>query len=160
MTDPMVEDIGHPGFPGANSNPRTTRVAAYGLLVEETSILLCRLSNKALSHQGSWTLPGGGLEFGEDPADAMVREVSEETGLLVRPTGIAGIDSIRLDNHEMSQHGIRIIYFTEILGGEIRHEVSGSTDLCAWYSHDRARQLRLVELADIGLSLAFPASLP
>lgn len=34
---------------------------------------------------GSWCLPGGAIEAGETPADAIVREVAEEVGLVVRP---------------------------------------------------------------------------
>ena len=72
---------------------QVTRVSAYGLILLESRILLCRISNHLPLDAGFWTLPGGGIDFGEDPADAMVREVHEETGLIVRPLAIAGIDS-------------------------------------------------------------------
>ena len=38
-----------------------------------------------------WSLPAGAMELGETPVDAIVREVIEETGLLVRPDGILGV---------------------------------------------------------------------
>jgi 8-oxo-dGTP pyrophosphatase MutT (NUDIX family) len=38
-----------------------------------------------------WSLPAGGLEPGEPPARAVIREVREETGLLVVPERIAGV---------------------------------------------------------------------
>ena len=41
-----------------------------------------------------WTLPGGGIDFGEHPADAVVREVHEETGLRLRPRRPA-VDRLR-----------------------------------------------------------------
>ena len=44
-----------------------TRVAAYGLLVENNAILLCRISPQLPQYAGQWTLPGGGLDFGEHP---------------------------------------------------------------------------------------------
>ncbi len=40
---------------------------------------------------GRWGLPAGGIEPGESPAIAVAREVREETGLVVRPTRIAGV---------------------------------------------------------------------
>jgi 8-oxo-dGTP diphosphatase len=131
----------------------TTRIAAYGLVSRFHEILLCRISAHLPEHAGYWTLPGGGIDFGEDPADAMVREVQEETGLVVRPTGVAGIDSIVFPDGAPPAHSLRIIYRTELLGGVIRNEVEGSTDLCAWHSIDSVRSLPIVGLVDCGLRL-------
>jgi 8-oxo-dGTP pyrophosphatase MutT (NUDIX family) len=43
------------------------------------------------SEGGVWLLPGGAIEPAEVPADAAVREMFEETGLLVRPTDLVGV---------------------------------------------------------------------
>ena len=51
-----------------------TRVSAYGLVTDPDRILLCRVSKALPRWQGQWTLPGGGINFGEAPQDAMVRE--------------------------------------------------------------------------------------
>ena len=72
--------------------PRRSRVSAYGLILDGDRILLCRLSKELPRWEGSWTLPGGGLEFGESPEAAMIREVEEETGLQVVARSIAGIE--------------------------------------------------------------------
>lgn len=40
---------------------------------------------------GVWELPAGGVDPGEAPAQAVVREVYEETGLKVRPTRLLGV---------------------------------------------------------------------
>ena len=138
------------------SQQQITRISAYGLILQESRILLCRISNHLPLDAGYWTLPGGGIDFGEDPADAMVREVREETGLIVRPLEIAGIDSFYVKETEREFHGIRIIYHTEIVGGALRYEVNGTTDLCAWWSLEEARRLPFVDLVSAGLELAFP----
>jgi 8-oxo-dGTP diphosphatase len=40
---------------------------------------------------GQWSLPGGAIEPGEEPAEAIIREVWEETGLQVWPERIVGV---------------------------------------------------------------------
>lgn len=60
-------------------------VAAAIVRNEKGYILLQRRSD---NHQ--WGIPGGIIEPGETPAQAVVREVLEETGLLVRPTKLIG----------------------------------------------------------------------
>lgn len=135
---------------------RVTRVAAYGLVLRRQQILLCRISPLLPHDAGTWTLPGGGVEFGEDPAEAMVREVGEETGLVVGACAVAGIDSFCDEEEERILHGIRIIYRTVVRGGELAYEVGGTTDLCAWWTEREARGLPLVDLAETGLALAFP----
>jgi ADP-ribose pyrophosphatase YjhB (NUDIX family) len=132
-----------------------TRISAYGLILQDAQILLCRLSSTFPKHPGHWTLPGGGLEFGEDPAVAVVREVYEETGLTVQPGAVASIDSLLVDEAERAFHGLRIIYYTTVTGGTLRYERDGSTDLCAWWTYDEAKRLPLVDLVQVGLQLAF-----
>ncbi len=45
------------------------------------------------SDDGSWSLPAGAVDPGESPAQAVIREVWEETGLRVVPVGLAGVFS-------------------------------------------------------------------
>ena len=58
-----------------------TRPRACGALIQDNAILMVRHVEPSRSY---WTLPGGGLEAEETPAEAAVREVWEETGLRVR----------------------------------------------------------------------------
>ncbi len=60
--------------------PKRQRVAAYAVIVRDDQILLSRLAPQ-ISRKALWTLPGGGLDHGEDPRAAVLREVWEETGL-------------------------------------------------------------------------------
>ena len=132
-----------------------TRVAAYGLVTDLDRILLCRISNQLPRLAGLWTLPGGGLQFREDPQDAMIREVQEETGLSVRSTGLVGVDSNSVDTEEAHYHAIRIIYGAERIGGTLTNEIDGTTDLCQFWSRADLAALPLVDLAEIGVALAW-----
>ncbi len=54
-----------------------TRLAAYGVVTDGDRVLLARLR---VPEAGTWTLPGGGVEFDETVEQAVVREIHEETG--------------------------------------------------------------------------------
>ena len=127
-----------------------TRVSAYMLIVEDERILMCRLSSQA-DEPGGWTIPGGGLEFGETPEAGAVREVREETGFDAEITELVGVNS-RLVG---AMHWVRIFYRGKVTGGALTPEAVGSTDLPAWLTRSDAAEKPLVELAEFGLRLAF-----
>lgn len=67
---------------------KTKTVGAFAHITNEKSEVLCVKQNYG---NREWTQPGGGVEEGEDPADAVVREVLEETGLTVEVTAFIGV---------------------------------------------------------------------
>ena len=130
------------------------RVSAYALLLRDERILLCRLSPHISARQ-EWTLPGGGIDFGEHPADAAVREVLEETGFHIRLVGDPYVDSELMEFKGNAVQAIRLIYRGQIEGGELTHEIDGSTDRCEWFTYEEALALSLVSLAQLGVELTF-----
>lgn len=133
---------------------RVLRVAAYGLMLQEQKILLCRLTPE-YSDTRAWTLPGGGLEFGEHPREAAIREVLEETGYCVEVDENPHIDSEVFRDFAPAMHILRLIYRARIVGGELRHETDGSTDRCEWFTYEETLGLPLVSLAELGIRIAF-----
>ena len=132
-----------------------TRIAAYGLLRDNDKILLCRLSPHVYIHAGHWTLPGGGIDFGEDPQDAVVREFVEETGLKVKVERLVAVDSLYDEFDDFHAHSIRIVYEVSLISGQLRFENSGSTDKCEWLTESATKKLPLVALATLGVYKSF-----
>ncbi|GHB23349.1 hypothetical protein GCM10010377_11790 [Streptomyces viridiviolaceus] len=131
-------------------------MAAYAICVRDGQVLLAR--SPGPGGVPEWVLPGGGMEHGEDPHDTVVREVAEETGYRVEVTALLGVDSLRLTRparfgRSMDHHGVRILYEARVTGGELRHEVGGSTDLAAWQDLTAVPGLTRVPLVDAGLRL-------
>jgi ADP-ribose pyrophosphatase YjhB (NUDIX family) len=115
---------------------RFQRVAAYGVARDGELVLLSRLGRSA--DKGRWTLPGGGLDFGERPAEAVVREVHEETGLDVRVEELMDADAeLYRDTGTggpFEAHAVRFVYRVTVLGGTLGVvEVDGSTDDARWW---------------------------
>lgn len=134
--------------------PQRTRIGAYALIHDSQRILLCRISPELTRWADAWTLPGGGIDFGEPPAAAMVREVAEETGFIVEPVLVAAVDSICDRSGSDNYHGIRIIYEARVVGGSLRHETTGSTDRCEWHPLHKPLSIPLGDLAEVGIELA------
>ncbi|MEU6376549.1 NUDIX hydrolase [Streptomyces sp. NPDC046909] len=132
------------------------RVAAYAICVREDQLLLARWIDD--DGNPEWTLPGGGMEHGEDPYDTVLREVEEETGYLVEITGLLGVNSFRHSiprglGQDIDQHQVRLVYEGRVTGGELRHEIGGSTDMAAWHPLEDVPALNRVGLVDVGLRL-------
>jgi 8-oxo-dGTP diphosphatase len=132
------------------------RVAAYAVITDGDRVLLAHWND---ARRASWTLPGGGLEPGEHPADAAVREVFEETGFHVELDGVIGVDSHVIAARDRL-HGtgplqaLRIVYRAHVVGGALRNEVDGTTDEAAWFALADVAQLPRVALVDTAFAIA------
>jgi 8-oxo-dGTP diphosphatase len=134
------------------------RLAAYAVCIEDAQVLLA-LSVPAIG-EPTWTLPGGRVEQDEDPYDAVIRELTEETGCEGVVTRLLGVDSRLIPAAERAQPGlpnhqnVGIFYRVRITGGELRPEPNGDTVQSVWTPIAEVSRLRRSSLVDVGLALA------
>lgn len=134
-------DVSQPtGTAPAAAAPFQTRAGAYALIVLDGSVLLSAW--RSPSGEVFWTLPGGGIELGEGPEQACVREVFEETGHDCRLTGLLGVTTghipaaKRLRGEGVDLLTVQVHYRAEITGGTLRPEVDGSSHDARWFALD------------------------
>lgn len=120
----------------------TPRLRAVGLLLNpERQVLLMLRRKNGTSYA---TLPGGGIEPGETPAQACAREVLEEVNLSVK----VGEEVLVLDNLNNREH----YFLCEVLGGEMRlgdgpegiRQSEANWYEPQWVSLDRLEEVNLV----------------
>ena len=105
------------------------RLAAYAVCIQDTRVLLVRCVSPA--GESSWTLPGGKVEHGEDPFDAVIREVAEETGCDAVVDRLLGVDSRVIPAAErrlpgpLPHQNVGIFYRVRVTGGRLRPEPHG-----------------------------------
>lgn len=112
-------------------------------------VLLVRRGKEPL--HGRWVIPGGTVELGETLEEALVREVEEETGLVVRPREVLLVfDRIQRDQGRVQYHYVIIDYLCEYVSGTPRAgsdaeavAVVSPEDLDAYDLPPQARELVL-----------------
>lgn len=110
-------------------------LAVSGLIIHENRVLLVK--RKEQPGKGYWSLPGGKLELGETMEQALLRELQEELGILIRIQELLGV----YDAIGPGYHFVIACYRAQALCTELR---PGSDVLDAgWFSRDQLLKLEL-----------------
>jgi ADP-ribose pyrophosphatase YjhB (NUDIX family) len=113
VLDLLVSDAGY----------ATPKVDVRGVVFRDGKILLVQERS-----DGLWTLPGGNADVGDSPAEAVVREIREESGFETRATKLlALLDRNRHGHPPHINHFYKVFVRCEIVGGSpaTSHEIQG-----------------------------------
>jgi 8-oxo-dGTP diphosphatase len=109
--------------------PETPLVGVGAVVVDQGRVLLVRRGREPM--RGAWTLPGGLLEVGETLLAGVVREVQEETGLIVEPVELVELlERIHRERERIQYHYVIADYLCVVVGGELK--AASDADSVRW----------------------------
>ena len=123
-------------------------VACDGVIFDSTKTKML-LTQRA--DNGQWCLPGGRMESGESASECCVREVLEETGLVVTVERLVGVYST--PNHITEyidgnrKQGVDIIFETQIINGDV--QISEETTDVGYFSKEEMKLIILERLIQL-----------
>lgn len=126
--------------PAGEQPLRHQRIGAYALVTSGRGILGTVNSTATLA-PGIWTLPGGGVDPGESPSDAVLREMFEETGQKIVIDRVLTLESEHWIGRSITGaledfHALRVVYAAtcETPSVPVVHDIGGSTQRADWVS--------------------------
>ncbi|GAA3267149.1 hypothetical protein GCM10020218_004920 [Dactylosporangium vinaceum] len=143
--------------------PKGQRFAAYGYVTDPAGRVLLTEIAKGFPGAGRWHLPGGGTDVGEQPADALLRELYEETGQRGRIVELLGVTHRRSsglvgpEGYPMNWHAVRALYrvlVPEPSTPSVTEEVGGSTAGAAWFEPGEVAGLTVTEVVQWATGLS------
>ncbi|MFY1697709.1 MULTISPECIES: NUDIX hydrolase [unclassified Solwaraspora] len=135
---------------------RHQRFGAYGVVTDPAGRLLLTRTAPGYPGAGRWHLPGGGTDFGEQPADGLVREIVEETGQDGRVGALLAVrhhhDPAALgpEGHPVDWHVVQVLYRVRVdrpSAARVTEAAGGSTGAAGWFTPVEATTLPLTVLA-------------
>ena len=121
-------------YTGPSSKPHDSGVAVSVIVVKNGKILLLKRQGGSTG-VGTWSIPGGTVEFMEDPILAVARELQEETGLVCKEFELLGYTN---DTHaEEKLHYVTFTFFTDNFEGEPKIAEPHKCSEIGWFDMDK-----------------------
>ncbi|MDO8265708.1 MAG: NUDIX domain-containing protein [Candidatus Saccharibacteria bacterium] len=121
-------------YTGPSSKPHDSGVAVSVIVVNKGKILLLKRQGGSTG-VGTWSIPGGAVEFMEDPLQAVARELEEETGLRAKEFELLGYTN---DTHPKEKlHYVTFTFFTDKFKGEPKIAEPHKCSEIGWFDFDK-----------------------
>lgn len=134
--------------------PPAPIVGVGAVVIDGTNVLLVRRGHEPL--KGEWSLPGGVLELGETLPQGVVREVLEETGLVVVPAGVVEVlDRIMQDevSGRIRYHYVLVDFLCRVAGGTLG--AGSDAEEVRWVAREQLDDFRLPPVTLLVIEKAF-----
>lgn len=126
---------------------KNKHIGSYGIMIDEGKIALVKKGRGG--YKGKLDLPGGGIEHGELPLDALKREILEETGVRVDHVELSDVSSVcfewNIDEDTVEDlHHIGIFYTVDVKEKQLKEDGDGQDSLGAkWYPIENLKKEEL-----------------
>ena len=124
-------------------------------MLDADRVLLVQRGNEPM--RGEWSLPGGKLEVGETLREGIVREVREETGLVITPGKIVEVLDriVREESGAVRYHYVLVDFLCKVAGGKLQPS-SDALDAC-WVSRNELSEYQIAAFTREVIERAFEA---
>jgi len=128
----------------------TQTFGVVGAIIEKNGRILLVKEAKKGADIGKWDHPAGWIDVGENPIEAVKREVKEETGFDFTPTHILGIYSLVREDLQPIHHSIKIIFIGDISERKTK-ELFDDVSENKWFNPEEIYQMKKDTLRDIDI---------
>jgi 8-oxo-dGTP diphosphatase len=98
--------------------PEGPLLVTGAIIAKNGKILVAKRHSDSRFEPDKWEFPGGKVDFGEHPEEALKRELKEELGILIETGPLYGVLSHVYDNNGDIRHVVLLFYICEILEGK------------------------------------------
>jgi phosphatase NudJ len=124
-------------------------------ILEKDGKILLMKETYPTPDKGKWNQPAGWIDIGEDPIEAVKREVKEESGYDFEPTALLGVYSlVRNDiiRDGFHPHAIKLIFIGKI--SEIQSALADDSEETKWFSPEEIFTMDKKTLRDLDIKQA------
>ncbi|WP_027341731.1 NUDIX domain-containing protein [Hamadaea tsunoensis] len=159
---PEINPRTRPFEDGHQPANRVRRFGAYGLITDDAGRILLSQIAPDYPGAGRWHLPGGGTDFGEQPAEALVREVFEETGQSAQVVRLLDVShfhnpaAMGPEKEPLDWFSVRAIFAGRVSSpteARVTEVAGGSTAQSRWFAPGEVSALPLTDLTKHALGL-------